>query len=91
MTNAAEQYRGLITRVERICHALDDSGDPAQQRLGAHLLHVAARMDAILRHAEWGCPPDRHDSIEDRMEEMLDAQATIAFVADLLAEGGPPS
>jgi len=88
---AAEQYRELITRVERMCHALEASGDTAQRRLGGHLLSIAARMDAVLRHAEWGCPPDRHDSMEDRMEEMLVAQAAIAFVADLLAERPQPS
>jgi hypothetical protein len=76
----------LIDRVERMCQMLEGSGEPAQQLLGGRLLGIAARMDAVLRHMEWGCPPDRHDSIEDRMEEMLLAEAAIAFVADLLTE-----
>lgn len=86
MTTTAQQYRQLIARVERMCQMLEASGDPSQRRLGGHLLSIAAKMDAVLRHAEWGCPPDRHDSMDDRMEEMLFAQAAIAFVADLLAE-----
>lgn len=87
MPRSVEQYRALITRIERVCQQLDASPNPRHRQLGHVLLATAANMDGTLRRIEWGCPPDRPDTVLDQVGEMLESQAAVACITELLAAG----
>ena len=89
MPTATDEYRVLIARVEHMCHVLDRMGTDRHTALSAELLEVAARMDATLRHLEWGCPPDRVDRLETHRACMAHTCTALARITRLLAEQRP--